>query len=284
MKSESVINVERGVTAQMGLEELQAEWSRLAETDPLWAIAAVPGTKGNRWDVAEFFRVGERRVDGILAHIQELKVDLATHDVLDFGCGVGRATQAFAKHFSSCVGVDIAAPMLTGARRLNRYGDRCEYVLNSRPDLSQFEDASFDLVFSNTVLQHNPRRLTYGYIREFLRVLRPNGLAVFQMLSGPSNRWLRGIPFWVLDPAFNQARTVLRWLTQPNVRGWETHWIPPSVITEFVRHNGADVLSLVAEEPLHDNRTGQAMEQHTYYVRPSRRNEVVRTGRPSIEV
>ena len=101
VKSESVINVERGVTAQMGLEELQAEWSRLAETDPLWAIAAVPGTKGNRWDVAEFFRVGERRVDGILAHIQELKVDLATHDVLDFGCGVGRATQAFAKHFSS---------------------------------------------------------------------------------------------------------------------------------------------------------------------------------------
>ncbi|MCI4351793.1 MAG: class I SAM-dependent methyltransferase [Thermoplasmata archaeon] len=254
----------------MGLDGLQDEWSRLAETDPLWAIAALAGTKGNRWDITEFFLVGERRVEGVLAHIRELGLELATDDVLDFGCGVGRATQAFAKHFTRCVGVDIAPPMLVAARQLNKFGKRCEYRLNPHPDLSMFGDASFDLVFSNNVLQHNPRRFALGYIHDFLRVLRARGLAVFQMLSGPSNPWLRWIPYWALDPAFNRTRTVLRRITNPDEGGWESHWIPPSVILSFIRRNGGEVISTVRESPLQGGRTGQAMEQHTYFVRPGR--------------
>jgi SAM-dependent methyltransferase len=256
----------------MGLDNLQAQWSRLAETDPLWAIAALPGTRGNRWDLAEFFRRGERIVEDVLARIRSLQIDLASHDVLDFGCGVGRFTQAFAKHFTRCVGVDIAVPMLTAARKLNRYGDRCDYVLNQRPDLSLFADTSFDLVFSMLVLQHNPRRIALGYIREFLRILRPDGVAVFHMLSGPTSPMLRGIPYWALDPAFNHARTVFRRIVRPEVGRWESHWIPPEVVGEFLRHNGGEILCLVAESPLKDRRTGQSMDQHTYYVRRARRN------------
>ena len=252
----------------MGLQDLQAEWSRLAETDPLWAISAVPGTRGNRWDVAEFFRVGERRVESVLAHIRGLPMELATDDVLDFGCGVGRATQPFARHFKRCVGVDIAPPMIETARRLNRFGNQCEYLLNSRPDLSMFRDASFDLVYSHAVLQHNPRRIALGYIREFLRVVRPGGISVFHMLSGPTSRWLRWIPYRILDPALNRARTVARRVVHPGEPAWQSHWIPPAAVGAFVRKNMGEVSSTMTESPLKETRTGQTMDQHTYFVRP----------------
>jgi SAM-dependent methyltransferase len=42
-----------------------------------------------------------------------------------------------------------------------------------------FADESFAFVYSNIVLQHVPRRLALGYLREFVRVLEPGGALVF---------------------------------------------------------------------------------------------------------
>jgi len=103
-------------------------------------------------------------------------------DVLDFGCGVGRLTRSLAAHFGRCVGVDISAPMLAQAEELNRECDRCRFVLNATEDLRVFESASFDLVYTRYVLQHLPTRaMVRSYLSEFMRVLRPGGLLVFQL-------------------------------------------------------------------------------------------------------
>jgi SAM-dependent methyltransferase len=40
-------------------------------------------------------------------------------------------------------------------------------------------EESFAFVYSNIVLQHMPRRLAVGYLREFVRVLEPGGVLVF---------------------------------------------------------------------------------------------------------
>src|SRR5262249_48837046 len=102
---------------------------------------------------------------------------------LDFGCGVGRLTQALARHFETVVGVDIAPSMLRGARKYNKFGDRCQYVLNERDDLRLFESNSFDFIYSNRVLQHMRPEYGKSYLREFIRVLSPEGLLVFYMPS-----------------------------------------------------------------------------------------------------
>ena len=65
---------------------------------------------------------------------------------LDFGCGVGRLTQALALHFDAVTGVDISGPMLEHARAHNRLGERVTYVHNTRPDLACFADGSFDCI------------------------------------------------------------------------------------------------------------------------------------------
>ena len=100
---------------------------------------------------------------------------------LDFGCGVGRLTQALAEHFDSCDGVDLAASMIERARELNENGERVRFHHNDAPDLRLFGDGSFDFILSLIALQHMEPELMRGYLREFLRVLRPGGVAFFNV-------------------------------------------------------------------------------------------------------
>jgi SAM-dependent methyltransferase len=97
-------------------------------------------------------------------------------------------TQAMAAVFERSDGVDISRSMLETARRHNRFATRCVYHLNPDPNLSNFPDAAFGFVFTTLVLQHMEPRYAKEYLREFVRVLRPGGLLVFQVPSHRSAR------------------------------------------------------------------------------------------------
>ena len=172
----------------MELTELQRHWDAFGEADPLWAILTEDGKKGGRWDLAEFFEVGRAQVADTLAHVEGLGLSLNRRRALDFGCGVGRLTQALGEHFGECDGVDIAPSMIEGARAYNRHGDRCRYHLNGRGDLGIFEPGTFDFIYTWAVLQHINPRYSKGYLAEFVRVLAPGGVLAFQL---PIGRHLR---------------------------------------------------------------------------------------------
>ncbi len=174
----------------MELRELQKHWDAFGATDPLWAILTAPGARGNRWDLDQFFGEGDRQIAAVLAGLDRLGVAVNRGRALDFGCGVGRLTQALAAHFERSDGVDIAPSMVEGARRLNRRGDRCAYHLNERDDLALFDDGAFDFVYSYVVLQHIRPEYSRRYIREFVRVLAPGGVAVFQLPADPVSQEL----------------------------------------------------------------------------------------------
>ena len=57
------------------------------------------------------------------------------------------------------------------------------YHLNEASDLALFEDDTFDFLLSIIVLQHIPNELKTGYLEEFVRVLRPGGVAAFTVPS-----------------------------------------------------------------------------------------------------
>jgi SAM-dependent methyltransferase len=161
--------------------ELRESWQSLGSDDPLWAILSDPRAKGRKWSVDEFLRTGQTEIDRVFGWLDQKGVKgLKLECALDFGCGAGRLTQALAKRFDRCVGVDVAASMLEAARKLAP-PHNCEFVLNDQTDLKLFPDKSFDFVYSSIVLQHIPHPFGVSYIAEFCRLLKPGGVLVFQI-------------------------------------------------------------------------------------------------------
>ena len=162
----------------MNLETLKNNWESLAERDALFAILTDHRRVGGKWDVDEFMATGEMEIETVMHHLSSIRcIPDFTGKALDFGCGVGRITQALAPRFTSCVGVDISRQMIDKANALNRYA-HCRYVANPAEQLP-FADASFSFIYSNIVLQHVPRRYSTAYLGEFVRVLAPGGILVF---------------------------------------------------------------------------------------------------------
>jgi len=168
-----------------GLHDSQRYWDRHAASDPLWTVLAFPDKSGGRWTLHEFMKTGEREIALLFHRVQELQLKLPSRRALDFGCGVGRLTQALARRQEHVLGADISPVMIDIAGRLNRYPDRVEYVCTADHGLETLHSGSFDCIYSNIVLQHVPPDVSVQYLNEFFRLLEPGGLLVFQL---PSHR------------------------------------------------------------------------------------------------
>lgn len=190
----------------MHFDDLKRNWNDLGAVDPLWAILAYPERLGNRWTAEAFFSTGEAQVDAYFAALDTLGVSPGrTESALDFGCGAGRLTRALGRRFTRVDGVDVAASMVEVARRYNTEPDRIVYHLNERPDLGAFDDGTFDFILSIVVFQHMSNELKAAYLREFVRVLAPGGIAMFTVPSH-ANRSPVGILRRLPNPVQNVYR------------------------------------------------------------------------------
>lgn len=176
----------------MDLDELQRHWTQLGKDDPLWAVLTDPSKKGGRWEPAEFFETGRTEIEHVAGVLGTRGVEMRGQKAMDFGCGVGRLTQALARRFGEVHGIDISPSMLEQARRFAPASSGCQFHLNEAPHLRLFPDANFDFVYSNIALMHMDPKFATGYIREFIRLLKPGGTAVFQHLTPKG--WRRFIP------------------------------------------------------------------------------------------
>ena len=235
---------------------MRQNWDKLGATDPLWAILNDASKTGNRWELEEFFASGVREVRVVLEHVQGIH-SIPSGPVLDFGCGVGRLTQALAEHFEEVVGVDISVSMIEKARKYNRHGARCQFVLNPLGDLRIFPDARFSFIYSSITLQHMRPRYSKRYLEELLRVLTPGGVLVFQLPSGlAAGRWRaakrasHALYYHVFHPVFRPGKPVI-----------EMHPVPKEAILELLTARGASVLDMTP-----DQSAGKLWESYRYTV------------------
>jgi SAM-dependent methyltransferase len=165
-------------------DQHRTAWEDWGRVDPLWAVLAWPEARHGRWDVDEFFATGVDWVASILAHAQRLGRPARYRTALDFGCGVGRLTRALAPHFERTYGLDVASTMIEQARRVDEQRGRsgAEFLQHDGEDLSRYASGSIDFVVCFLVLQHLPTREAIAvYLREFVRVLSPGGVAAVQL-------------------------------------------------------------------------------------------------------
>ncbi len=249
----------------MQISQQERDWNELAELDPYWAILTRPGLRYGAWDSDEFFATGEVEIDMVMRRAAQLGHPEGRERALDFGCGLGRLTRPLAGRFEECVGVDISEGMVQGARELNADVPGATFVVNPAEDLRRFEDASFDLVYSVIVLQHVPDRgAIESYVAEFCRVLRPGGLAIFQLPSHIPKifrlQWRRrlylGLRRLGLHAAFLYRRLRLLPIAMSS--------IPEADIVALVTSRGARVLEVETSGATGVLNAG--LKSSTYYV------------------
>ncbi len=73
--------------------------------------------------------------------------------------------------------------MIDQAKKFNPRPGKCKFELNRRDDLRLFSDNSLDFICSSLTLQHMESRYSMKYLREFLRILSPEGLLVVLLVE-----------------------------------------------------------------------------------------------------
>jgi SAM-dependent methyltransferase len=182
------------------LKTISAGWDQAAREDAMFNILTIPGKEGGRWEPSEFFDHGRQEIDYVIARLNRLGLCSGQHrTAVDFGCGVGRLTQALANYYEVAFGVDTSAEMIREAARqpvsaTGRPSGRCVFVHNDKPNLRFAKSGTADMVYSMITLQHMPNELQKAYIQDFMRIISDDGVAVFEVPEGPDyehpNSWL----------------------------------------------------------------------------------------------
>jgi SAM-dependent methyltransferase len=248
----------------MPIRENRQAWEDWGRVDPLWAILTRPDARGGRWDLDAFFESGQQTIDRIWQQAQELGVPARHTSGLDFGCGVGRLSRALTSHVDHVVGLDIAETMVTKARDLNRAVPGCEFRVQRADDLAEFPDDSFDVVVTLLVLQHIPSVAAIeAYLAEFVRVLAPQGVFVFQLPTAVPQqpRTLRS--------RLRSIAVLLRRLGVPARWLYRLGWSPSMPMTAIPAERTFEVLSAAGGKVLASYQTashGAGIESRDYYV------------------
>lgn len=237
----------------MTLESVEKDWEKFAKTDPLWSIITFKDKRGNRWQIDDFFATGEKHLNQILEFVEKSHASFKFGKALDFGCGVGRVTQALAARFTEVNGVDISPTMIELTRKYNRYGEKCVYWVNALDNLRIFADDSFDFVHSVIVLQHMKPLYAKRYLLEFLRVTSPSGLIVFQLPSEMLNS--RKPKIWFRE-RFLYLKSKFKHTPRMAMYG-----IKQKQLISFLEANGAEIINI------QQDRASLEWKSYTYLVR-----------------
>lgn len=231
-------------------EHVNRNWHELGESEPFWSVLTAPEYRGipQAESIRRFFASGPVDVRQFLDTLARSDLDLTGRTIcLEYGCGLGRITRALAPHFHKTIGVDISKSHLDHARRYAKrdgiLGIEWQH-LASVDSLDQLPQV--DVIYSMIVLQHNPPPVIDRIIAAFARILKPGGLAYFQ------------VPTYRIGYCFDLQRYLK---TAASVSGMEMHVYPQHRIFRHFADAGAIPLSV--EE---DDKTGIPGERSNTFL------------------
>ncbi len=234
----------------MNIKNLQNNWNELGKKDPFWAAITFEDKRGNKWNHNEFFKKGEIEINTLMDYLKSTNKPVKFNRALDFGCGVGRLTQALCKYFNEIYGVDIAPSMIIHAKKFNKFKKKCTYVLNEEVNLNIFNDNYFDVIYTNITLQHMKPKFFKKYLIEFLRIISPTGLVIFQLPSKPAkikNKIKQTINMIIPKFIFK------KFTNKNNNQNIEMYSMRKDKLIKFLNKNGGEVIDFKKNNYAGDN-------------------------------
>lgn len=105
---------------------------------------------------------------------------------LELGCGNGRETRYFSDVFDYIEAIDSSENMIKSGKKRNPLKS-IKWKVNNGLQLPT-ENNSIDIVYSYIVLQHCVREVVLSYFKEVKRVLKENGIFMFQIHIGKEHK------------------------------------------------------------------------------------------------
>jgi FkbM family methyltransferase len=226
------VDAPKDITKQL-LDHVETVWSRYGKEEAYYSVLSHPEYLGERMGVADieaFYATGGYHADIFLNICKRNGVEPDPNwKLLEFGCGVGRIGEHFAKQFSKYIGVDISAEHLQIAR--SRFDSQSikNYDLQL---LGQFlgSKTGFDVFFSFIVLQHNPPPVIRWLLDECLARLNSGGYVFFQ------------VPCYLYDYKFD----IVDYMSSADQRDqMEMHPLPQRYVFEVFAKHGVVPIEVV---------------------------------------
>ena len=163
---------------------LRTQYAKVGLTEPHFAVAVDSLEALNSVDanISQFWATGHAQAQELLQSLERFGLTgLANKTAVEFGCGIGRLSLGLAGKFKQLHSYDVSDSQIMLAKKasIDAGVNNCQFHLSSGNPFAALEPADF--FYSKNTFQYYPPPIIHQFIRNALRSLRPDGLALFQV-------------------------------------------------------------------------------------------------------
>lgn len=171
-------DAEKAALIDITKRDTDADWKHIGAEQPYWGVLTEPQYRSEALTAEAmdaFYKTGRDDIVMFADLIRRASDTLPSGARgLDFGCGVGRLTEAMTEFCDHVTGVDVAPGMLERARQRS-----------GKPTYQEtLPDGEFDWINSHIVFQHMPTAKGLEFLDRLLERLAPNGTISLQFPYG----------------------------------------------------------------------------------------------------
>ena len=164
--------------------KVRSQYANVGPTEPHFSVDVDPleALDSVEKNISQFWATGHVEAEALVKPLERYGLtQLKSKTATEFGCGVGRLSFGLAGMFKQLHSYDVSDSQITLAKKasVDAAVDNCQFHLSSGNPFAALE--SCDFFYSKNTFQHYPPPVIHQFIRNALRSLKPDGLALFQV-------------------------------------------------------------------------------------------------------